>query len=51
MWEIHLFDGLVHYEPLRLVVHHPESVAVNVQDGADGLALRTLWKKNTFLSN
>ncbi len=37
-----LLDGLVHDEPLGLVVHNPEAVAVHVQDGADGLALRTL---------
>ena len=42
-----LFDGLVHDEALGLVVNHAEPVAVDVEDGADGFALRVLKKKKS----
>ena len=40
-----LLDGLVHDEPLRLVVHHAQAVAVHVQHRAHRLPLRVLRER------
>ena len=46
-----LFYGLVHNEALGLVVHDPEAVAVDVQDGANGFSLGILQHLHGLLAD